>query len=290
MESFRDEDDLKCTIIEKCAADRKTHGHDSGLFACVLGSTTYQIKYGVSEELAPRIATQLFLYDAAQKTNNIRVPGLLYHFDQAGRTYLVMEHIDFIEVSTSDMDNRIEDALRWLSCLRGDKLGPVGGGCIIHRFFNEGEAPLAFKSVEALELYIAKGKTRIVPSHAKTLQPVTFNGEPLMFVQANLDDGHFGVDKEGNTVIMGFRSISCLPQSFGRYTLLSSDKQFLTSLPDKLHWLGDSNMNTMVQVAANLAMTAGPALGLDEDGKPVKPVKRKVAKKARGGVESEGTL
>jgi len=46
-----------------------------------------------------------------------------------------------------------------------------------------------------------------------------------------------------------------------RYTLVSSDKQFFTALPNKLHWLGDSNMNTMAQVAANLAMTGNPTLG-----------------------------
>ncbi|KIJ19635.1 hypothetical protein PAXINDRAFT_8119 [Paxillus involutus ATCC 200175] len=108
-----------------------------------------------------------------------------------------------------------------------------------------------------------------------------------MFVQADMDDGHFGVDEQGNTVIMGLRSISCLPQSFGRYTLVSSDKQFFTALPNKLHWLGDSNMNTMAQVAANLAMTGNPTLGLDEDGQPVKP---KAMKKVRRKIRSEDAL
>jgi len=156
MDSFQDEASWQRAIIENCVADNKTHGPGSGIFTCDLGSTTYKIKYGVSKALATRIATQLALYNAAQEANSIRIPRLVYHFDSEGRTYLVMEHIDFVQVSTSDMDNRIEYALRWLSCLRGDKLGPIEGGCILHGFFKDGEAPLAFKSVEALELYIAK--------------------------------------------------------------------------------------------------------------------------------------
>ncbi|KIJ19634.1 hypothetical protein PAXINDRAFT_8118 [Paxillus involutus ATCC 200175] len=156
MGSFQDEASWQRAIIENCVADNKTHGLGSGIFTCDLGSTTYKIKYGVSKALATRIATQLALYNAAQEANSIRIPRLVHHFDDEGRTYLVMEHIDFVQVSTSDMDNRIGYALRWLSCLRGDKLGPVEGGCILHGFFKDGEAPLAFKSVEALELYIAK--------------------------------------------------------------------------------------------------------------------------------------
>ena len=80
-----------------------------------------------------------------------------------------------------------------------------------------------------------------------------------MFIHGNMDDSHFGVDEEGNTVMMGFGSISFLPESFGRYILLSTDK--FDALPETLGWAGASNMRSMEEIAANLGMTANPSLG-----------------------------
>jgi hypothetical protein len=61
--------------------------------------------------------------------------------------------------SPPDLDKRIVDAVTWLSGVpapSNHKLGPLGGGCIRHAFFQDSEAPLPFVSVKALERYVEK--------------------------------------------------------------------------------------------------------------------------------------
>ena len=55
-----------------------------------------------------------------------------------------------------------------------------------------------------------------------------------------MDGSHFGFDEEGNVVVMGLRSISFLPHSFGRYTLKTSMGNY-SHLPEKFEWLGDAS-------------------------------------------------
>lgn len=156
MPSFAEQDQRN--IIEQCKADSANHGYGGGNITCTLGSSKYQVKYSVTKTLTTRINTQPWLHSKAEKEDGICVAELLCHFDDdEGRTYLVMEFVELEESLPTDMDSRIEVALRWLSRLRNDEpLGPLGGECILHEFFNEREAPLAFKSLEALERYIAK--------------------------------------------------------------------------------------------------------------------------------------
>lgn len=148
----------KFAIIRECEAHSAAHRHGSGITTCVLGQTQYMIKYGISKSLATRIKTQPFLYDAEPKTHKPRIPRLVQHFeDEHGKTYLVMEFIKLAQIPPSELVKRIEDAVRWLSEVSapsGHVLGPLGGGCIQHGFFNEGEAPLAFKDVTAVERYM----------------------------------------------------------------------------------------------------------------------------------------
>ena len=76
-----------------------------------------------------------------------------------------------------------------------------------------------------------------------------------------MDDSHFGVDEKGNTVMMGFGSISFLPESFARYTLTQFGNDRFAALPETLGWSGASNMDAMVEIATNLGMTGDPSLG-----------------------------
>lgn len=144
-------------IINECQANNATYGLYNGILTCVLEDRAYTIKYGVSDTPVTRIKTQPYLHDAEREpTNKFRIPELIDHFDEGGRTYVVMEYIKLIEAPPSTMDKRIEAALRWLLGIlppREYMIGPLGGGCILHELFNNGEAPTAFKHVKALELY-----------------------------------------------------------------------------------------------------------------------------------------
>ena len=97
-------------------------------------------------------------------------------------------------------------------------------------------------------------------SYKTTSKPVILKGEPLVFAQGILHPSHFGVAKNGDTVIMGIGNMSMVPHSLARYTLTSSSDPVVAALPDKLGWVGEANMDTMVRVAANLAMTGNPTL------------------------------
>ena len=150
----------EAVIVATCNEHEATHGPGNKITTCVLGRSTYTIKFGISQTLASRIVTQPFLYDAKQESDKLRIPKLIHHFDNGqGKTYLVMESIKLVESLPSDLDKRIEDALTWLSGVSAPsnhKLGPLGGGCIRHDFFESGEAPLAFVDVKAVELYMEK--------------------------------------------------------------------------------------------------------------------------------------
>ena len=70
----------------------------------------------------------------------LRIPELIDQFKEGERTYLVMEFIKFVTVSPSEMDNRVEAVLSWLSSVPppdGHELGPLGGGCIQHRLVEQ---------------------------------------------------------------------------------------------------------------------------------------------------------
>ncbi|KAJ7639296.1 hypothetical protein FB45DRAFT_905226 [Roridomyces roridus] len=255
MTSFQEADER--IIIQKCKLCQEYPG-SSGIFACELGKKTYMVKFGPSprKSTAARIANQRYLSSAAQNADKIRIPNIVHEFqDESERgvktTYLVMEFIDLVE-SPSDKDTRIENAVRWLATVappQDHKLGPLGGGYIVHRFFNENEADLVFHDVRALERYVEKTNRSSVSN--------------------DMDESHFGFDQEGNIVVMGLRSISFLPHSFGRYALQSAMGHY-GRLPNKFGWSGEANQLTMGTVASVLAMTGDTTLGLDEYGEAKK--------------------
>lgn len=175
MLSFEKED--QHIIIEQCQADNAKHRSGGGIITCTLDSGKYKVKYGVAGTLTTRIYTQPWLYSKAEKEDGNCVPELLGQFDdEKGRTYLVMKFIELVESPPSDMISKIEVALRWLSGLTNDEtLGPLGGECIVHSFFNEREAPWAFKSLDALDRYIAKASLLFLASSSHLKMNVNIN-------------------------------------------------------------------------------------------------------------------
>ena len=70
---------------------------------------------------------------------------------------------------------------------------------------------------------------------------------------------HFGVDEEGNTVMMGLGNISLLPETFARYILVSAG---FATLADTLGLSGATHMAAMARIAHNLGMSGGSNLGV----------------------------
>ncbi|CAA7271821.1 unnamed protein product [Cyclocybe aegerita] len=185
-----------------------------------------------------------------------------------GTTYVVMELVKLVE-SPPNLDTRIVDAIKWLATVPappGHLLGPLGGGCIRHSFFADGETPEPYVSVQALKRYMDKGRRRLY-NGGEGVKRATVADERLICTQANVHPTHFGVDEHGKTVVMGFGSISYLPESFARYALLGDDK--FGNVPDALGWAGADQIDAMARISGNLGMTADPGLGLDANGDPV---------------------
>ena len=227
--------------MAECRKHQAEHGSKTG---CVLVEPyPYFVRYGDPETLASYIETRSFLWNSEQQTKKPRIPKLIHQFrvgNGQGTAYAVLEHIKPVQ-SPDDLDKRIEDAVTWLSGVQAPsdhKLGPLGGGCIRHVFFESVEAPLPFVSVKALQRYIDKlcvqylyflahpssiimkpgtgaqkasiqrGRRRWRHAHGGTARSVC--------VQATMDASHFGVDEEDNTILMGLGNISFLPETFAR--------------------------------------------------------------------------
>ena len=75
-----------------------------------------------------------------------------------------------------------------------------------------------------------------------------------------MHDNHFGFDLEGNTVLMGLRSIAWVPQSLGIYAY-SSPKVKLGGLPKELDWSGYDHQLTLAHIAYILKLTGDNTLG-----------------------------
>ena len=155
MQPFPPEDEA--AIMAECRKHQAEHGRGNKKTGCVLVEPyPYIVKYGDPETLASYTVTQSFLYS---QSNKLRIPKLIHQFDNGqGTSYVVLEHIKLVE-SPDDLDERIVDAVKWLLGVQAPsdhQLGPLGGGCIRHAFFESSEAPLPFVSVTALQRYVDK--------------------------------------------------------------------------------------------------------------------------------------
>jgi hypothetical protein len=128
--------------------------------------------------------TQAYIYKQAQSNASAPCVPEVYDvfYDGPGSTYLVMEHIaastfrgwiDGPGLSDEERDSRTATAVAkiadtvalLLQCPLppGERIGPVGGGCIQHGFFCMEEAPIPFANSVALEKYVNKVRFHVVP-------------------------------------------------------------------------------------------------------------------------------
>ncbi|TFY66447.1 hypothetical protein EVG20_g4640 [Dentipellis fragilis] len=215
-------------IIAACREYAANHRRHT---ACIPVGSRY-VKYGDSKTIASRIQMRSHLSTTKQESIKPRIPEMMHHFeDEDRRCYNV--------------------AFGGFEAPPDHLLGPLGGICIRHSFFESGEAPQPF------------GRTGLYKK-GKGVRPVALEQEKLICTQANMDASSFGVDEDGKLVLMGFGSISFLPEFFATHTL--SDDKF-AAVPEALGWSG-ANISSMVKISANLGKTADPSLGLDANGNP----------------------
>jgi len=147
---------LEANVVEACANVQRRH-----LTACVSIGNDYFVKFGSPSILWPEHQTQSYIFDYARSNPHPdapRIPQVVRYFRNSWTAYLVMEFIA-LTAPPLDLIDRTTQALVWLSNVPpppNHVIGPLGGGRIRHKLFDDYEAPLLFSSAEALQRYMDK--------------------------------------------------------------------------------------------------------------------------------------
>ncbi len=164
------QEELQTAVIAACTRHKEQNTQNVDYRAYVYIGMEYFVKYGTRRDLEPERATQEFIFTHVQQSNTPEAPRIariVHHFIDQGTMYLVMERIMLQEFPT-DLTARIQKAVKWLSEVplpSNPALGPVGGGRIRHKFFQEFRAPFDFPDVEMLDRYIKKVRPRLYFLH-----------------------------------------------------------------------------------------------------------------------------
>lgn len=106
-----------------------------------------------------------------------------------------------------------------------------------------------------------QGRKMISRSRQKSVTPVSFDAEPVILTQSDVNASNFGVDKAGKTVLFNFSSIGWLPLSFAKYAMPSTN-QFTADVVKFWRWSGpSSNGASMAAISSCLWMTSELSLG-----------------------------
>ncbi|KAJ7241665.1 hypothetical protein B0H12DRAFT_1221478 [Mycena haematopus] len=253
--------ELQADIVELCRQDQAANTATYGHRRCVQFGP-YFIKYGGCREIESQYKTHLyFLKCAVTNVDAPRLPKVHGCFNDRYWAYLVMENIPLQPTLGADAPERIAKALQWLrDCPAPPSLtvGPVGGGYICHEVFGpDYEAPLKFSSTEAIERYLNKAR-KVIPSGGRPA-PVSFQGEPLVFVQSDMDARNFPDDMHGNTCMLDCEGVARLPSAFADSPMRSSP--FARAVAQRLNWPASPNAYSMSRIQGMLVMLGGGALG-----------------------------
>jgi hypothetical protein len=97
-------------------------------------------------------------------------------------------------------------------------------------------------------------------SKLRLVTPVSFDNEPVILTQSDMDASNFGVDEAGKTVLFGFGQIGWLPLSLAKFTM-SSTVQFTADVAKFLGWSCSSNEVSVREISICLWMASEPSLG-----------------------------
>ncbi|KAF8313481.1 hypothetical protein DL93DRAFT_2228540 [Clavulina sp. PMI_390] len=234
----------------------------------------YFVKYNCESSLHYEFETLIYLYDKALEDPSApRIPKPIDYFDHLiGNwrcAYIVMEHIQGAQPAKS-APQQVAEALQWLHSVPappGVVIGTVGGGPARHKVFKDYEAPLIFANPSAIAAYLNKALT-ILPRSSPGPSPVDFSNEPIIFSQSDMHPGNFIIDQNGELWLIDFESITLLPESFAKYTVLSSVMG--KEIPEQLGWSWDAMPNGKSMSRARTMLWMTQRLALDEYGNPTK--------------------
>ncbi|KAF8691101.1 hypothetical protein AX14_002804 [Amanita brunnescens Koide BX004] len=182
--------DLQASIISACTEHERDNGRKPD-YSRAFPFHGYFIKFGPHSTFDPAVMTLKYL--AGLTTNDSsapRVPQVLHYFYQhGGMAYVVMELIQFDQVSPEILAERAAQAVRWMRNMRAPDdlvLGPKGRGPACHVVFKDSEAPQNYRSVKALERYFNKAVKIVRQLQSKNIPDVNIANEPLVLTSGNI--------------------------------------------------------------------------------------------------------
>ncbi|KAG8913126.1 hypothetical protein FRC00_002989 [Tulasnella sp. 408] len=215
--------DFEEAIVSACDTHERNNWRVVGYRRCLLVGGFF-VKYGGYSSVHPAYLTQVHLANAANAVPEVHIPEVHHFFHRDnGMAYVVMEHIEMIEVSTEELVQKTAQAVKWMHSVEAPDevvLGPLGSGPARHVVFKDCVAPLDFTSVDALERFLNKAFGKIRVFSKKPIADISFAGERLVLTQSDINPGNFGVDRERRLCIFDFTEIGWLLESFADYTLL----------------------------------------------------------------------
>jgi len=180
--------DLQDDIISACSKHERENERKPD-YRRAFPFQGYFVKFGPHKIFNPEVMTLKYLADLAAKDSSApRVPRVLHYFYQPGRMgYVLMEFIQFVQVSPGILSEKAAQAVRWMHNVQvpGDViLGPKGGGRAHHKVFRDSEAPRSYSSIMALERYLNTVRLRRSSSaHTDLFFPQGCEDSPAAAVQ-----------------------------------------------------------------------------------------------------------
>ncbi|KNZ75920.1 hypothetical protein J132_00933 [Termitomyces sp. J132] len=235
-------------------------------------SPSYFVKYS-SESLLEESRTLQYLYNLAQFDPRApRIPKIydfFTTFDILRREYLVME---YIPPPTVTIGKWIADVISWLHACPlplNASIGPVGGGIIRHRFFRDGDAPIEFASVAALEIYINKALSiaaRVTPK--EPLLTISFTDVPLQFYHGDVTYENFLIDPDTLDIwLIDAEDIGILPAPFSTFALNGSEDPLLRAVSSNVDIFRWDQMKILYRAVYWIHMFSNGPFGLDSYGR-----------------------
>jgi hypothetical protein len=264
--------ELRATIIRECENHENANWRERNYRRCITIGTEYFVKFDTHDRMKPELATQMHIQSYAASLPDSaaapRIAKVLFHFQEGYFTYNVME---YIELGGPANPAQKADALTWLTNVPpapGQVMGPVGGGPIRHAMFKDYWAPMEFDDLGALERYLERGRLYLPRQSHNSVPSVNIRNERVRFWQSDMDDSNFGVDKNGEVVLMDFASIGLLPETFILWTLCR-DRDVAPLLVPTLGLSGTANQSSLNAFRGCLWKVSSPQLGLGSDGMPI---------------------
>ncbi|KAG8932420.1 hypothetical protein FRC01_014146, partial [Tulasnella sp. 417] len=259
-------------IIARCAAGCGNYSVFSDT-----GSAVFVKR--ANPELREEAANQVYLYQQSLRSANAPcVPEVfeVFHDGHAG-TYLVMEHVakpsfkEWIHAAPDSQQRgeREEVAIRLIAMTvdwvmkcplpEGVSFGPVGGGRMQHKFFGMEEAPIAFETTFAFEVYVNEALQR-VPGRVKP--SITLTDEDSFFCPSDVRLENFLWDGE-KVWVVDLQHFNVVPRSLASWYFHGNPNRVVKAVADliELEPSAQDKLTLLARAAGTVMRSGCPTWG-----------------------------